>query len=148
MSNTVRAELIAEKHLTPCGRYLTNRGARAVNETLAKLPTLTKMFAVFVREPDLTAEGYDNPASADFLAARVRLFKAVDEFERAVRWLEQVPRTQTPRAFSYKLKHEAEHWAGGYVSPGAFLAAALHLGIPVERIPNSHNARVGVGKRR
>jgi hypothetical protein len=135
-----RAALIAEKHLTPDGRYLTNRGARAVDETLAHLPALIAIYDVILAHPNLTVQGFDNPRSADFDAARVQLAKAVDEFEQAVAWLRTVPRIATPKSYSYRLAQEVD------VSHGAFLAACLHLGIPMKRLSNASAAFVGVAK--
>jgi len=41
---------------------------------------------------------------------------------------------------SYWLKHAVEHWAGEYVSNGAFIKAALDLGYRVSPISDSPNA--------
>lgn len=40
---------------------------------------------------------------------------------------------------SYGLKHRVEKWAGGYVSNGAFIQAALNLGYSIKRLDRGPN---------
>jgi hypothetical protein len=61
-----------------------------------------------------------------------------------VAWLRLVPKVQQPRRSSYYLKHAAEKWAGAYISNGALIAAAVHLGFAIERAPSNINAQIGV----
>jgi hypothetical protein len=87
--------------------------------------------------PHLTIEGFDNPQRPGFEEARERLADATDQIDRAVAWLRLLPRTKAARWSSYWLKHVAEDWAGAYVANGCLVAAALMLGIGVERYPGS-----------
>ena len=81
---------------------------------------------------------------------RERLLDAEEECTRAEGWLSAVQRTKTAnrRHDSYGLKGFAEEAAGGeYVSNGAFVAAAVHLGIPYEIIDGSPNVLFGISER-
>ncbi len=122
---------------------LTPQGQRALDAFLAELPTLQKMFDVFTRHPTLMIEGYDRPDRPGFTESWVALAKAVDQFERALAWLRQVPTVKTPQHEAYWTKHQCQRWAGGYVSPGALLCAALHLSVPV-RLDAYGNAFLGL----
>lgn len=65
-----------------------------------------------------------------------------DQVDRAMRFIQEhaVPRRgPNRREGSYGLKHQAEGWAGGYVSNGAFIVAALMLGYEARRFPGSPN---------
>jgi hypothetical protein len=108
-------------------------------------PDLTKaLLDVMQRYPDLTIDGLGGDSRPDLERRRSDLIAAHDQFERAVAWLRLVPKVQTPRRSSYYLKHAAERWAGAYVSNGALIAAAVHLGFPIERSPSHINANIGV----
>ena len=48
---------------------------------------------------------------------------------------------------SYGLKHKAEEWAGEYISNGALIAAAIHLGIRYERDKDSPNVVLAVSSK-
>lgn len=63
--------------------------------------------------------------------------RQVEQFLRAVEWLEQARRTRTirRRRTSYGWKHVAERWHSRrspgrdpYIAEGMFIAAAIHLG--------------------
>jgi hypothetical protein len=137
-----RAAMLAEGTLELWhGRpVLTALGARAVNETLGHLPSLIKIYDVILTHATLTIRGFDDPRSADFTAASVQLTKAPDQFERALAWLQSVPRIATPKAYSYRLAREID------VPNGAFLCACLHLHVPMTRLGNARGAFVGVAK--
>jgi hypothetical protein len=95
----------------------------------------------------LTWRGFETGAvGAEFQDLRKAWPNHIGEFRRALDWLQCVPpRLTVNRDFdSYRLKHAAEHWAGGYVSNGALIAAALHLGFVVEPIAGSLNAYISV----
>ncbi len=100
--------------------------------------------------PELTYVGLGLGASrcedrrAGIRAERDRMLTpaALDEFERARRWLERQPRTENVNrraGNSYGLKAEAEG-EGGYISNGMFIAAAIACGFEVEPVaPESVN---------
>jgi hypothetical protein len=71
---------------------------------------------------------------------------SLSEVQDAARWLAVVPRVKHPRRSSYELKHVMERLTGQYVTNGAFIAAALLLGIPVRRDPDSPNPFVGIAR--
>jgi hypothetical protein len=48
---------------------------------------------------------------------------------------------------SYGLKHKAERWAGDYISNGALIAAAIHLGIRFEQDNDSPNVHLAVSSK-
>jgi|GEM_PF-3152854 len=74
------------------------------------------------------------------------------EFERAVKFLERLPKRKTVNTRdggSYQLKHVAERWAGDYVSNGALILAAIHCGFvvtPDAASPNGCLNIAGVSK--
>jgi len=100
---------------------------------------------VLANTPFLSRRGIE-PASFD---PDADLSQCVAEFSRAVDFLCLAPkRRAVNRDFdSYGLKHGAEDWAGGYVSNGALIAGALYLGLIVEPIDGSLNARINIGAR-
>lgn len=49
---------------------------------------------------------------------------------------------------SYGIKHIIQTWAHGYVSNGATIAAAVHLGFPIKQCPSRLNCWIGVAGRR
>jgi hypothetical protein len=69
------------------------------------------------------------------------------EVDTCRHWLSTRPRTANVRkaAYSYRLKHEVESWAGDYVSNGALIVAAIEMGIAVRRAtPSSVNAYLAI----
>jgi hypothetical protein len=106
---------------------------------------LTKaLLDVMQRYPDLTIDGLGGDHRPNLEQRRADLIAAHDQFERAVSWLQLVPKVQEPRRSSYYLKHAAQRWAGDYVSNGALTAAAVHLGFPIKRAPSQINCAIGV----
>jgi hypothetical protein len=106
---------------------------------------------VMLRHPDLTVDGLGGDRRPDFEGRRVELVAYVDEFERAVAWLHQVPKRQTPNrvaGHSYGLKHVVQAWAGIYIPNGAMIAAAAHLGFSIAQCPSRINCWIGVAGRR
>jgi hypothetical protein len=77
---------------------------------------------------------------------------ALDAFEAGIAWLRLVPRRVkvNPDFSSYGIKDAAERWSGTYISNGTFIAAALHLDIPVEQCdgPAGINALLAIASRR
>lgn len=126
---------------TPAGDCYLDRWLRTVPSQLAILD-------VMIAYPSLSIEGLDDPRRLGFVAACAKLGEAVEQFDAAVAWLQLVPRTLQPRQFSYILKHRAQSWSGKYVSNGALIAAALHLGIRVRREPGTLNAYLAIGGRK
>ena len=120
----------------------------------------TEEIAVICKREKLNAcgllEGCERCLSGKGGCDSLRGDPPVDEVERAVAFLRAVgPPIKTPKFSSYGLKHAAENWArkhhngNPYVSNGALLVAAYHLGFPVKRnkLRHSLNALVGVSKR-
>ena len=112
----------------------------------------TAIAAVMAKHPTLTAQGFERPGSEDFDSHRADLLhpNGVAYFENARAWLSVVPARAAPNqeCDSYLLKHVVEHWCGTYVSNGALIAAALHLGLAVRQCPSFINAWIGVAGRR
>jgi hypothetical protein len=101
--------------------------------------------------PSLTIDGLGGEERPDFDARRAALLSAEDQFERAYAWLAATPRRRMPNrqdGHSYFVKHAIERWAGDYVSNGATLAAAAHLGISIAQCPSRVNAWLGIASRR
>ena len=101
---------------------------------------------VFKAHPDLTLDGFDDPLRPGFADNRARLAAAGDQFDRAIDWLSMPPRRNVANATvggSYHLKHLCEGAMGNYVANGALIAAALALGIIIER--RGMYARLGIG---
>ena len=76
---------------------------------------------------------------------------ALDQFRRALNWLDEQPRTRkinSRAGNSYCLKEEVE-LDGRYVSSGMFIAAAIACGYQVERAGcNSRHAWLNIGQLR
>jgi hypothetical protein len=89
---------------------------------------------------------------SDFDSSRAEFLRTgFDEFFRAVDFLARCQLRRTPNhtrcGFSYHLKHVAERWAGAYISNGALIAAAIHLGIPFDRSDETLNVYLAVSSR-
>lgn len=78
------------------------------------------------------------------------------QVETAIVFLAHFNPTKAGRVNSYSIKHAAERWGGrsgmsSYVSNGAAIAAALHLGFVVSEYPTpwfldpGPNALIGIG---
>jgi len=80
----------------------------------------------------------------DFIDNGFRMFKDACEFLSGVQLRKTINRKS---GSSYGLKHKAEKWAGDYISNGALIAAALHLGIQFEQIPDTQNVYLAVSSR-
>lgn len=70
-----------------------------------------------------------------------------DQFEICCDWLSKFEKIKTPQFSSYDLKHVVEKLAGKYVSNGALIAAAIHLGIPMKFRHDSTNAKIAISKK-
>lgn len=98
--------------------------------------------------PDLTYLGFKHVGANDFSEERAEIFTdyAREEFMRAMTWLSLVPKRKTfhPYESSYGIKEAAETWTGDYIANGVFIAAAIHLGFRVARMPQGPNAEMGI----
>lgn len=101
--------------------------------------------------PQLCEYGLRRPPKSN-LASPVR----ADQVETAIEFLRMFRPIKKGSYCSYYLKHEAESWGHrngmcNYVSNGALLWAALHLGLTVDeywdRYPTSPNAKIGISRR-
>jgi hypothetical protein len=109
----------------------TDAGIIYLDRFLRYLPARMAICDVMIEHRSLSAVGFDSPTSADFVAARARLARDVEPFERVVEWLQNVPRIKTPGQHSYWTKHQIGRQIGTYVSQGVLIAACLHLGINI-----------------
>ena len=101
--------------------------------------------AVMREWSDLTCWGFSHPNVEGFAKERAQLRnEGISYFIRAVEWLRHIPKRKTVNFGSYWLKHQAERWSGDYVSNGALIAAAIHLGFKVEHIDGTPNALINV----
>lgn len=96
---------------------------------------------VFNENPGLFAHGWAYRDSPVGLPINVQEVHSAAAFIREC--CEQTPGTNR-RQGSYGLKHDAEKWSGGYVSNGAFIAAAILEGYTVRRFPNSPNCSFNI----
>jgi len=101
--------------------------------------------------PALTALGFDNLWRNGFNKSRAELAKSTKMFDRAVEWLETIPRRKSPNYVegnSYVLKQHASK-EKGYISNGAMIAAALALGFTIQYVgPDSPNVYISVASRK
>lgn len=99
-------------------------------------------------EKNLSYYGYRHPEHKNFPENRADFLKrdAAEEFVRAAEWLAaEVARGTLGRSKgSYSLKHDAEEATGGYISNGMLIAAAIHMGLKVRRIPDTPNAEISI----
>ena len=112
--------------------------------------------AVIARMPLLNADGNgisnasssDSPAdrNAPFLVGQASLLASSKACSRICKWLSTVERTKNPNFSSYALKHCAEAEIGS-ISNGAFIAAAIHCGVPYKEVPGSINVNFGISKK-
>jgi hypothetical protein len=75
---------------------------------------------------------------------RAELLDDVEGCTRAEDWLKDKGRTKRPKWSSYWLKHLVEAETGQYLTNGAFIAAAVHLGFAYRAFPRSPNVNIGV----
>ncbi len=119
--------------------------------------TRAQLLAVMVRTPELAIYGFWSEAdypidqrAAHYQEERAALAAAVPMFQYCCLWLANCQPTKgTSRTLgtSYGLKHKVENLFQFYVTNGAFIAAALHLGITVRRVRSGPNGYVGIAKR-
>jgi hypothetical protein len=113
--------------------------------------TLRALQDVLDEHSNLTIDGLVLPWKTAAPDRRAALLAHASQFECAVAWLSLVPKRKAVsrgHGYSYTIKHVIQRWAGEYVSNGATIAAALHLGFPVLQCPATINAWIGVEGRR
>lgn len=113
----------------------TATALRLMNDPLSRQSRLEEVAA---ENPDLGLNGYghddDQPPPWP-----------QDQLRRALLWLAVcAPRKRLASEGSYALKHQAERLAGGYVSNGALICAALMCGLRVQPQPPGPNARIAL----
>lgn len=110
--------------------------ARALRSVVEATPSLTDMgLCVEVRwEPHVSIKHQRQILQA----SRCSLLYNVQGFLRSWRWLKSIPpaRDINPRNTSYTLAQLAER-SQGYLTNGAFIAAALYLNFDYEMVPNT-----------
>lgn len=122
--------------------------------------SLADISAVMTRYPDLSNYGFGVPrervkTSADYESELKRMRSdpiALDQCNLACRFLQFVDKRKSINervGTSYGLKHEAEYYlarlvtklpAGSYMSNGAFICAAIHMGFEFRRYDGRPNA--------
>lgn len=86
--------------------------------------------------------------AAELADGRARLLESEDACTKCCEWLSRIERTKSAKKGrgSYGLKHVAEPEIG-YVTNGAFIAAAIHCGFPYKMMPHSPNVLFAMSKR-
>jgi hypothetical protein len=114
--------------------------------------------AVIAKVPWLNAfgigifDGYRGRPAAEreaiFRRDQAKLLDDVDGCSRAEAWLRGKAKRKTinPHRSSYGLKHLAAHQAG-YITNGAFIAAAIHCGFPYKLDLTGPNVGFGISER-
>ena len=110
--------------------------------------------AVMAKIPGLTAlgnfpyEGGPKQTDAELSQDRERLLSSEESCSAACQWLATKAKTKTVnrKRSSYGLKHLAEDEIG-YVTNGAFIAAAVHSGFPYEILVDSPNVLIGISEK-
>lgn len=115
---------------------------------------------VIEEEPSLTSSGVNSlftimsfgkipleEAKEQLKHERESFLLHFNEFEICCNWLSKFKKVKTPQYSSYYLKHVVEKLAGEYISNGALIAAALHLGLPTKFYHDSPNINVAISKK-
>jgi hypothetical protein len=84
--------------------------------------------------------------AASLEAERESLLSDVEGCTRVCEWLSDLEPIRTVKHSSYGLKHLAEKEIG-YITNGAFIAAAVHAGFPFRVNPGSPNVTFGISER-
>lgn len=106
---------------------------RHLRKPPSELPLPKSLQVATAAHPSLTQWGWDDSGNGAPVDR--------EQFELACAYLQAFARPLRSfyvRRGSYGLKHSAEAWAGGYVSNGALIAAAIALGFRHRRDPG-HN---------
>lgn len=97
--------------------------------------------------PELTSYGFGKPSeySDDWRDGLTETGEL--SIVRSARWLQGMKTIRQPNTRiggSYRLKHVAERWAGGYVMEGGLIVAALALGVPLRRYRDAWGAHLAL----
>lgn len=86
---------------------------------------------------------------AEFRENRAALLRSAEGCSLACEWLSRREKIKTTnrRHNSYGYKHMVERAAGKYITNGAFIAAAIHLGFPYRIDADSPNVCFGIAER-
>src|SRR5262249_23851326 len=108
---------------------------------IMKIPGLSAYGIGFPRHDDLKPHEHEKW----FRREQAELLNDVDGCSRAEAWLRDKPKRKYVnwRHSSYGLRRIAEKEIG-YVSHGAFIAAAIHCGFPYQILPHSPNPSFGI----
>jgi hypothetical protein len=117
--------------------------------------TREEIQAVIDRIPDLNAFGVgrfdrlrQEHTSAFIESQRAALLASAEACTKICEWLAQIGKTKKPNPYagSYFLKHVVEEEIG-YVTNGAFIAAAVHCGFDYKGDPGSSNLYFNMSKK-
>jgi hypothetical protein len=107
-----------------------------------------QMQSVLKKCPDLTPNGI--PVGEPIGSPEDMLeYDLLKQFLICQDWLKQckVIKTIDKRHTSYGHKHRVENWAGRYICNGAFIAAVIALGIPMQYIHRSPNVFTAISRK-
>jgi len=120
------------------------------------MKTYDQVKAILHAEQDLNANGFrcnglSYKVDHDASRAEMTCADSLKQFERALEFLQQCVHGKSvwKGATSYTWKHLAERLrndSGYNISNGIFIAAAIHLGFTIKRIPNSPNCFLNISK--
>ncbi|WP_423824113.1 hypothetical protein V5738_09105 [Salinisphaera sp. SPP-AMP-43] len=120
-----------------------DEAARALRSVVEATPSLTDMgLCVEVHwEPHVSIKHQRQILQA----SRSSLLYNVQGFVRSWRWLRSIPAAKdiNPRNTSYTLAQLAER-SQGYLTNGAFIAAAMYLGFDYQMVPNTPDVLLNI----
>ncbi|WP_216918793.1 hypothetical protein [Synechococcus sp. CCAP 1479/9] len=111
----------------------------------SQIPTITAVELAWARSawaaakqahPELTSYGFGKPREYDDRWRNGLTEDGDLSIVRSARWLQGIETIKHPSSrigCSYRLKHVAEDWAGGYVMEGGLIVAAIALHVPMRR---------------
>ncbi len=121
------------------------------NVLIAVPPYRQRLAAIMAQEPDLTDFGLGISEGQDFEEEREKLRARLTDVAWTAWFLGshiEHRKTINPERSSYGLKHLIEPLSPkGYLSNGAFIAAALVAGFSCKRIENTPNLAFGMSER-
>lgn len=128
-----------------------DNGTKNVKKALS-MATREDFLAIIEKHPYLSNWGLGDECAykrskVELQESRESLKREFEGFIDAYNWLKEREYLKSPgRYSSYGWKHAMEHETGTYVTNGAFIAAALHLGIPYKQVKCSPNPALGIRK--
>lgn len=98
--------------------------------------------------PELTSNGIANKSDSSFDESRERLLNSGAEIAKIANWLSGINKIKSINTHrsSYGMKHIAEIELG-YISNGAFIAAAIYCGYKYKAYNNSPNVSFNMSER-